>query len=296
MNKYFWALVVFAVFSLSSFRALSFFGYAQQPFAFAAEGEDNVWFPVVLTADAGESYTMYAAATMRYRESVLSRQRAIKLVLDSVPGLTEISKTETAQNDTFQIYRLDWFLVKNLLKWPLYLDTLVAANAFLGFDSEQSILSAYEAERSKSARNAESALPKASRDREGLMASAKADPNAALSAALKESKQKVQAQVRGLNAVYLDAFSNPIFIDTLLLKTFPDESELDCVAKYASRVLVLRNAYPDWFQTLNQNYLSFVNKGDWFGLFNYAKGKLNPLSENHKAYISKYMRAFVANN
>jgi len=296
MNKYFWALVVFAVLSLSSFRELSFFGYAQQSFAFAAEGEDNVWFPVILSADAGESYTMYAAATKRYRESVLKRQRTIKFVLDSVPGLADLSKTETAQNDTFQIYRLNWELVKNLLKSPRYLDTLVAGNAFLGLDTEQSILAAYKADVPKAANNTEPALPKATRDKDGLMASAKVQPNSGLNAIMKDQKQKIPVQVRALNAVYIDEFKNPIFIDTLLLKTLPDEAELDVVAKYVARVLVLRNAYPDWFQGLNPNYIDLVYKGDWFGLFNYAKGKLNPLSENHKAYISKYKRAFGANN
>lgn len=298
MSKYFYFLFGVSVLFLCSFKGLGILEHSLQMVAQPDEAEvvDNVWFPVILSTDQNQSYTMYAEAIVRYRESVLKRQQAIKLVLDSVPGLAEISKTKTEQNDTFQIYRTNWFLVKNLLKRPQYLDTLLAGNAFLGFDTEQSIIAAQKAERSKAARNKESALPKASRDRENLIASAKADPNASPIAMLKSAKQNLQNQVRGLNAVYIDELMNPVFTDTLLLRTFPDESELDCVAKYASRVLVLRNAYPDWFQTLNQNYLSLVNKGDWFGLFNYAKGKLDPLSENHKAYISKHMRAFSANN
>ena len=254
----------------------------------------NHHFPVLLTEDIQVSTLKYARATLKLQESILSRQRAIKSVMDSVPELFELTKSRPSQDEQLIIYKLAPDLIYNLMKKSKYIDTLLVNNAFYGNDTENSVRQALALAEAKKRRNAEKDLPKATRDQEALYAGAKVNTDALLNQITNELKNELPILVRKNNAVFINQNRYPVFADTMLLTRFSEFEKPIQVSRLVFKLLALKTAYPDDFKALNEDFLNLVEKNKWFEIFDYLQEKANPLEEQNYQYLQKHKRVFGA--
>ncbi len=254
---------------------------------------NQYFFPVYMAGDMAESINTYADAIIRFDETILKRQAAIKTVFDSLPELAIANKSIPTSQENLLVYRLSSNMMMQFNERnSRFLDTLLYGYAFLGNDTEQSVLKAMEKEESRKKRKAEEGLPKATRDKEGLLANAKADPDAQRRYVAIQLKEELPQLVLRGKAFYLNELGIPVFADTLLLSHFSQEKSSEKVANYMMNILVLRSAYPDLFEKMNEEIQRYVMNKDWYGLFHYAQEKGNPLSENNAIYLAKHKRVF----
>lgn len=254
----------------------------------------NHHFPVLLTGNIQESTLKYAGATLRFQETILPRQRAIKLIMDSIPALSDISKNEQTEDPELTVYKLTPDVMYHLLKKSPYIDSLFLNNAFYGSDTEASIRKAKSLLESKKRREAEKNLPKASRDKEALYANAKQNKDAVLNKTCSDLKEVLPQLVAENNAVFINNQALPVFVDTMLLTRFSDLERPVQVSRLIFKFLAFKTAYPEEYGLLDPILLDLVEKKNWFELFDLLQVKANPLDEENQAYVQKHKRVFGA--
>lgn len=253
---------------------------------------ENYYFPVYLAGDLYESTTSYADAILRFEQTILERQRAIKSVFDSIPALSEMNKAKPSAEDVPPFYQINWAMMLRITKTPQYFDTLSLGFAFLGKDSEQSVLKARREQEAREKRKAEAGIPKATRDREALYAGAKENTDAKRAQIMGALKEQIPVLVSQDKAFFINALSLPVFADTLLFSKYSTEDLNTRVSKYMFSVLSIRSAYPQAFEKFNEEYKRYVRENDWFGLFQLVQAKANPLNEEDKLYLRKHKKVF----
>ncbi len=254
---------------------------------------ENYYFPVYLAGDLYESTTSYADAILRFEQTILERQRAIKSVFDSIPALSEMNKARPSAEDVPPFYQINWAMMLQFSeKNARFLDTLSSGYAFLGKDSEQSVLKARREHEAREKRKAEAGLPKATRDREALFAEAKENTDAKRAHITSALKEQIPVLVSQDKAFFINALSLPVFADTLLFSKYSTEDLNTRVAQYMFSVLSIRSAYPQVFAKFDEEYKRYVSQNDWFGLFQFVQAKANPLNEEEKLYLRKHKKVF----
>lgn len=252
----------------------------------------NHHFPVLLTGDIQGSTLKYARATLKLQESILSRQRAIKLVMDSVPQLSDLSKSEQTEDPELTVYKLSPDMIYYLIKKSHYIDSLYVSGAFFGNDTEASVRKAKSLAEAKKKIADEKNLPKASRDREALYAGAKVNSEALLNKVSSDLKDQLPRLVQENDAVFINENRFPVFADTMLLTRFSELEKPFQISRLVFKVLALKTAYPDDFKALNEDFLNLVEKKKWFELFDYLQEKANPLEEQNYQYLQKHKKVF----
>lgn len=285
-------LLRFTCVSICIVAVCAFLAFKSEPSERNLVNPESYFFPVFLAGDLYETTNTYADAVLRFEETILERQRAIKSVFDSVPSLVEMNKGNKGVESATPVYQLNSTMMVGLSKTPKYLDTLSKGFAFLGKDDEKSILKAQKDLELRSKLKAESGLPKASRDKDALYANAKENTDAKrahISAALKE---QLPVLVSKGNAFFVNAINLPVFADTMLFSKYSNLDANSRVGKYIFQTLALRSAYPQVFARLNEEYKRYISQNDWFGLFKLVQAKANPLNEEEMLYLRKHKKVF----
>jgi hypothetical protein len=252
------------------------------------KSERDYFFPVLLQDSREETLNSFASAVIKCDTSVISRQKGIRLVGDSISDFLISSKGGTNESG-FQVYVLNRFMVGMLMKHPNEIQVLLDSRAFLGKDTPESYQAAERALEKKKKANTIS-LPVAAQSKENLHANVKPNEQAEEAKVMKRCKKMITEKVNRNDVAFLsDEYKAPIFANNQL---FRDDflTEEERAFEYGFRFLIFCSAYPRAYAQMSPKVKTLVLTGNWFALYRFGKENLNP--EKYPDQLARKQKMF----
>ncbi|HPH81123.1 MAG TPA: hypothetical protein PL185_01025 [Flavobacteriales bacterium] len=242
----------------------------------SSKSERDYFFPVLLENDREATLNTFATAVMKCDTSVLSRQRGIKLVGDSIPDFLASSKGQSSE-EGIQMQVMNRFMVQKLMKRPNEIQILLDSRAFLGKDSPEDYTRA-ELALEKRKKSKTVPLPVSTQSKENLHANVKPNEQAEQAKLMDRCKSMITEKVNRNEVVILsEEYKAPIFGNNQLFKDdFLTEEER--AYEYGFRFLIFCSAYPRAYAQMSPKVKNMMLTGNWYALYRFGKANLNPLN------------------
>jgi hypothetical protein len=277
-----------AIFASKSESENFFFGDNLVSLKDSTKSERDYFFPVLLEDSPEASFSSFISAVLKCDTSVLSRQKGILAVADSIPTFLETSKPR--ENESGVVTNvLNRFSVSKLIMQPKEIQVLLDSRAFLGKDSpEEHTKALLQLEKKKNVNTVP--LPVSSQSKENLYANVKTNEEAEKANLTNRCKQMIKDKAnRNDVVIFSEELRAPIFANSQLFsdKFLTKEERMN---EYCFRFLIFCSAYPSTYARMSPKVKNMMLMGDWEELYRYGKENLNP--EKFRDQLARKQRMF----
>jgi hypothetical protein len=249
--------------------------------------ENDYFFPVLLESTKEATLNSFVSAVIKCDTSVLARQKAIKLVEDSIPNFTDMSKP-LSDSTGVQTKVLNRYMISMLKGRPTDIQLLFNSNAFLGKDTPETYRKSQEELEKRKKGKVE--RPLSANVNENIQDNIKPSEEAEKRKLMTRCRKLMSEKIARNNAAILsEQFNAPVFIESQLFKdSFLDEEERPY--EYAFRFLIFCSAYPKVYAKMSPKIKNMLLSGSWTALYRFGKNNLNP--EKNQDQIARYLKMY----